>query len=275
LINTWTHAGFLELYYHCVAILSCRYKLTDNLDGTRISSIRQGLAAIRIYSIVAVECENNLPPHPIVPYAISLSMGVSYRQLRSSKLITHSNRAKASLEACCSLLEKMSPQWYSAEAMARLGRRALHQIEHGEHQPQPQSQSQSQSQSQNQHHHSRQPAELSQPQTTSRVAPDLGPVPSSFALPANTNAASFAPETINLESGMPSAAPGPELEPEPETVAEAEAEAQISLDESLPIHAFEGPTHGFADIDMLFGEFLDLSLPTNFWDPVFAEEETS
>ena len=30
--------------------------------------------------------------------------------------------------------------------------------------------------------------------------------------------------------------------------------------------------HGFADIDTLFGEFLDLSLPTNFWDPIFAEE---
>lgn len=26
---------------------------------------------------------------------------------------------------------------------------------------------------------------------------------------------------------------------------------------------------GFADIDMLFDDFLDLSLPTNFWDPVF------
>lgn len=32
---------------------------------------------------------------------------------------------------------------------------------------------------------------------------------------------------------------------------------------------------GFADIDTLFGEFLDLSLPTNFWDPIFAEQEPS
>ena len=30
---------------------------------------------------------------------------------------------------------------------------------------------------------------------------------------------------------------------------------------------------GFADIDMLFGDFLDLSLPTNFWDPVFTTED--
>jgi hypothetical protein len=27
------------------------------------------------------------------------------------------------------------------------------------------------------------------------------------------------------------------------------------------------------DIDVLFGDFLDLSLPTNFWDPVFLTEE--
>jgi hypothetical protein len=31
--------------------------------------------------------------------------------------------------------------------------------------------------------------------------------------------------------------------------------------------------HGFADIDTLFGEFLDLSLPTNFWDPIFLEDD--
>ncbi|OQE20456.1 hypothetical protein PENSTE_c013G07835 [Penicillium steckii] len=156
-----------------------------------------------------------------------------------------------------STLEKISLQWYSAEAMARLGRRALYQIEHGEHQNQQQQQS-------------RQVAEVSLPQTTStsRVAPELGP----FTLPGHTNATTFAPETINLESGIPSAAPGIG---EAEADADAQTEAQIPLDESIPIQDFEGSTHGFTDIDMLFGEFLDLSLPTNFWDPVFAEEENT
>jgi hypothetical protein len=31
--------------------------------------------------------------------------------------------------------------------------------------------------------------------------------------------------------------------------------------------------NGLADIDTLFGEFLDISLPTNFWDPVFIETQ--
>lgn len=229
--------GLLELYYHCVAILSCRYKLSESLDGTRVSSIRQGLAAVRIYSIVAVECGNSLPPHPVVPYAISLSMGVSYRQLRSSKLITHLNRAKASLEACCSLLEDLSPQWYSAEAMARLGRKALHQVGH---------------------EHPRQHAEPPQPPPSTVRAAPAEPEPP--ALPTNTSAVVSAPETIDVESGIPYAAP--------------EGPSEMPLGSPLPsVHDLDAPMDGFADIDMLFGEFLDLSLPTNFWDPVFAEED--
>ncbi|KAJ5988229.1 transcriptional regulator family: Fungal Specific TF [Penicillium waksmanii] len=265
--------GLLELYYHCVAILSCRYKLTESLDGTRISSIRQGLAAVRIYSIVAVECDNQLPPHPIVPYAISLSMGVSYRQLRSSKLITHFNRAKASLEACCSLLEKISPQWYSAEAMARLGRKALHQMDlNPEHRRQPQPQPQPQPQA----------AEAPLPRlSTVRAAPaqeqeqelELESEPPGLGLPTNTNSAALAlaPGTIDMVSGMPSTAPeceGPGALKTPLENVSASASA-LPLVQDFDA---EAPTHGFADIDMLFGEFLDLSLPTNFWDPVFAEE---
>lgn len=213
--------GFLELFYHCVSILSCRRKLTESLDGTKVSSIRQGLAAVRIQSIVASECAGNLPPLPIVPYAIALSMGVSYRQLRSSKLITHFDRAKASLEACCSLLENLSPQWYSAEAMARLGRKALQQIDH---------------------EHLTQPA--------------VGTAPTG-SVPAESANANERPTQGDPEA-MPSVA----------------AVRDISTGSPLPSMAdLDTTMHGFADIDALFGEFFDLSLPTNF--PIFAEEEPS
>jgi hypothetical protein len=43
------------------------------------------------------------------------------------------------------------------------------------------------------------------------------------------------------------------------------ADAHYSLDEGFNGGSFE-------DIDMLFGEYLDLSLPTNFWDPIFMED---
>jgi hypothetical protein len=41
------------------------------------------------------------------------------------------------------------------------------------------------------------------------------------------------------------------------------------------MNGIDASMHGFADIDNLFGEFLDLSLPTNFWDPIFVETEPS
>lgn len=188
---------------------------------------------MRIHSIVASECAGNLPPHPIVPYAISLSMGVSYRQLRSSRLITHFDRAKASLEACCSLLEDLSSQWYSAEAMARLGRKALQQIDH---------------------EHQRHSGDRSPPRSTNN-----GPVPTASESGAPSSA-NEGPTTLGETGVLPSVAPDPD-NPIGGSLA--------SLED------FDPTLHGFADIDTLFGEFLDLSLPTNFWDPIFAEDEGS
>lgn len=187
---------------------------------------------MRIHSIVASECADSLPPHPIVPYAISLSMGVSYRQLRSSKLITHIDRAKASLEACCFLLEGLSSQWYSAEAMARLGRKALQHIDY-EHQRHPGS-------------------ERSLPHSASGAAPTAS-VPVELV---DANEESTQGET----DVVPSVAPDPD-NPMGGSLASMED--------------FDTTLHGFADIDTLFGEFFDLSLPTNFWDPIFAEEQNS
>lgn len=208
--------GFLELYYHSVAILSCRYKPTDNVDG-RLSSVRQGLSAVRIHSIVASECADSLPPLPIVPYSITLSMGVSYRQLRSSKLITHLDRAKASLQACCSLLENISPYWYSAEAMARLGQKALYQVQ----------------------------GQPTQPRTETRVGGVL-------------EADHIAPHEDYIPAKRQRS--NSNLVPPPDMALDALPAPDLHMD-------------GFADIDTLFGEFLDISLPTNFWDPIFMEEQ--
>lgn len=189
---------------------------------------------MRIHSIVASECAGSLPPLPIVPYAIALSMGVSYRQLRSSKLITHFDRAKASLEACCTLLEDLSPQWYSAEAMARLGQKALQQIDH-EHQRHPGS-------------------EFLIPQATTST--DLA-----ASMPSEVSHAKE--ETTLGTTGVDSTRP---------PMASA---LEVRMDSPLLSSELDTTLHGFADIDTLFGEFLDLSLPTNFWDPIFAEEESA
>lgn len=233
--------GILELYYHAVGILSCRPKLSNRSDGLEPSYVRQGLASVRINSIVASECSQNLPPLPVAPYALSLSMGVSYQQFRSSKLITHFNRAKRGLEACCALLEGLGTYWYSAEAMARLGRKALHHIEglkpetrgHG--------------------------FESEKHNSADKV--------SDFTIPAS--APVMARPSYHHPNDLASSG----------EVAPCEDLATTSAQDLSRLESFgmgEPDVSGngsFADIDMLFGDFLDLSLPTNFWDPVFFTEK--
>ena len=159
-------------------------------------------------------------------------MGVSYQQFRSSKLITHSDRAKASLEACCTLLEALGISWCSAEAMARLGRKALHQIDGlnlGSHKP--------------------------------SQASTQPPAPGNTLI-NSTNAQSAEP-VLHLPSYQSDDYPFNDL-----SAAKQASSTQGSLDP--PENNMQVcETDGFADIDVLFGDFLDLSLPTNFWDPVF------
>ncbi|CAG8213307.1 unnamed protein product [Penicillium nalgiovense] len=240
--------GFLELYYHSVAILSCRHKPTDNIDHTRLSSVRQGLAAVRIHSIVASECADDLPPLPIVPYSVTLSMGVSYRQLRSSKLITHLDRAKASLEACRSVLETLSPYWYSAEAMARLGQKALHQI-----QGKPQS--------------SR--ANPMGPQHVAESCKNVNTHSSVSEGSGMINSAVQSNDSPRAKRRRDNSHRIAAVSPAPEIAMDVLQPPMGDLDTSMQ--------DGFADIDTLFGEFLDISLPTHFWDPIFMEtqEQTS
>ncbi|RAH45969.1 transcription factor domain-containing protein [Aspergillus brunneoviolaceus CBS 621.78] len=203
--------GLLELYYHAVGILSCRYRLSHPADLSKPSYVRQGLAAVRIHSIVATECSGSLPPLPIIPYAITLSMGVSYQQFRSSKLIIHLNRARAGLEASCVLLERVSAYWSTAEAMARLGRKALHQID------------------------------VSNPK---------------YQLHDHENE-----QSLDLPSVCTPRSLGKTMPPTPNAL------------EVQNISSTDPECGRFADIDFLFGEFLDLSLPTNFLDPVFLSSE--
>ena len=157
-------------------------------------------------------------------------MGVSYQHFRSSKLITHLGRARTSLEACCTLLERLGGYWYSAEAMARLGRMALYQID----------------EVQLGHHHNGRAA--SAPPNPRGC---LSTSPSSYV-----DAAQGA--LSNIRSNAPSAALVQELLPRPSCTQE-----------NFPP---DPDQDNFANIDMLFGDFLDLSLPTNFWDPVFFTE---
>lgn len=246
------------MYYHAVGILSCRPKLSDRPDGLEPSSVRQGLAAVRICSIVASECPQGLPPLPIVPYALSLSMGVSYQQFRSSKLITHFDRAKNSLEACCTLLEGLGVYWYSAEAMARLGRKALNHI--AGHKPDTRGQG---------FKPDRQASSDGTPTATATtgVSDSVSGSDPSAALSSYPYITGYGYSSASNGSGI--------VREDPTTAPTQDPSALASMEPSYTTTADSVGNGSFADIDMLFGDFLDLSLPTNFWDPVFFPTEDS
>ena len=172
-------------------------------------------------------------------------MGVAYRQLRSSRLITHLDRAKASLEACRSVLETLSPYWYSAEAMARLGQKALHQI-----QGKPQSSRTNPIRPQH-------VAEASHKEASTDGPVSEGPETMNPALQGNNSPR--AKRQRNNSHGI--AAVSPALEPAMDVLQPPVGDLDTSIQD------------GFADIDTLFGEFLDISLPTHFWDPIFMENQ--
>ena len=119
----------LELFHHCVAMWAYRARSINDPIPSTPSYVRQSLASVRTISILTKECPENLPPLPVVPYAVSLSTAVSYRAFRQTKLASHRKRSKEDLEACCKILEKMRDSWWSAGAMADLGTAALKNAE--------------------------------------------------------------------------------------------------------------------------------------------------
>jgi len=119
----------LELFHHCVAMWSYRARSINDPIPSTPSYVRQSLACVRTISILTKECPEDLPPLPVVPYAVSLSTAVSYRAFRQTKLASHRKRSKEDLEACCKILEKMRDSWWSAGAMADLGTAALKNAE--------------------------------------------------------------------------------------------------------------------------------------------------
>ncbi|KZO89943.1 hypothetical protein CALVIDRAFT_455632, partial [Calocera viscosa TUFC12733] len=121
--------AMFELYYHSVAILSCRLRHSTPLPPSAPARILQSLSALRITKVANEENLGMLPPIPVIPYALTLSMTVAYRQFRESKLHIHKMRARADWERAHRALAALGKQWWSAEALARLGAQAMERIE--------------------------------------------------------------------------------------------------------------------------------------------------
>jgi hypothetical protein len=189
-----------------------------------------------------------------VPYAVSLSLTVAYRLLRDSKSATDQKSAKADLTCRCEVLEKLSARWSSAAAMAKIGRKALRSLQ--------------------------------QPffEDTVKVASMMEEAVAPCKPLANQIQAVGVDSKTSKQTGLDVLSSAAEAHAN--TSQQRRPSSSITIDATYDLNVANGQVHetslepafnqqvsNFDDLDALFGDFVDLSMPTLFQDPLFENQQ--
>jgi hypothetical protein len=132
-LNGWTLSpallATLHLAYLVTAILSHRSKGVKDVQSlTTPSYVRQSIAAIQITRMMRPERLATLHALPILPYAISLALSVSYQRLRQDQLRHLQEDARMDFEACCVILHDLRRTFSSSDAMATLAQKVTDEL---------------------------------------------------------------------------------------------------------------------------------------------------
>lgn len=119
----------IEVLYHAVAILSCRLVTPEGISQSSESNLRQSLSVSRVTSIVGDEFHNELSSFPIIPYAVALSLRVSYHNLQRSKVPIFKARARKQLISNCVILRELGEVFVYASLMANLGEYLVSEVD--------------------------------------------------------------------------------------------------------------------------------------------------
>lgn len=98
----------VETLYHSVAMLSHRCNSLQHLDRSSFSYLRANLSVARLTTIMRTNFGFSLSSFPFIPYALSLALRVSYRELRFSRVPLHRSIARDRLLEICGLLERFA-----------------------------------------------------------------------------------------------------------------------------------------------------------------------
>jgi hypothetical protein len=110
-------------------MLSCRTKSLQTPPQSSISYLRQSLSATKATSIVSEDFHGQLCNLPIVPYAISLSLRVAYRELRLSRAPMLRLRARKHLLVNSAILRELGDIFWSATALANLAEQTVQEMD--------------------------------------------------------------------------------------------------------------------------------------------------
>ncbi|KAF9876690.1 fungal specific transcription factor [Colletotrichum karsti] len=121
--------GTIELLYHAIAILSCRIPVGPSAsEQASLAYTRQSLSAIKVTTIIE-DFGASLSHMTFVPYAVSLSLRVAYRELRSSKVPMLTARSRRQLQATCRILRNLGGMFRSALVMVDLAEQVLQEMD--------------------------------------------------------------------------------------------------------------------------------------------------
>ncbi|WYZ42656.1 hypothetical protein EsH8_VI_000355 [Colletotrichum jinshuiense] len=119
----------IELLYHGIAILSCRTPVGSSpSEHASLAYTRQSLSAIKAITIVE-DFGGSLSHMTFVPYALSLSLRVAYRELRSSKVPMLTARSRRQLQSTCRILRELGGMFRSALVMVDLAEQVIQEID--------------------------------------------------------------------------------------------------------------------------------------------------
>jgi len=110
----------IHLFYLATAVLSHRSRGIKQVPRATPSSIRQRLCAIETIRLMESEHCRDLHALPLIPYAISLALSVSYQHLRQSQMHHQQEDARLDFRKCAKLLQSLRRTWSAADTMAAL-----------------------------------------------------------------------------------------------------------------------------------------------------------
>lgn len=123
-------AATVEVFYHAVAILSCRFPQDGAKSAlpSRANNSRRSLSADRITELVRDELGDRISYTPIIPYAVSLSLSVMYRKMRYSQIPMFRERGLRAFETNTTLLKKLSETFWCAKTLGGMAEQVLQEM---------------------------------------------------------------------------------------------------------------------------------------------------
>lgn len=118
----------LHVAYLSVSALSHRSRgIHFSYDVTTPSRLRQTLAATQLIRIMSPGQVRSLHSLPILPYAISLALSVSYQGIRQAHLVHQKEEAFEEFKTGCGSLLELGRAWASLDVMISITQKLLHE----------------------------------------------------------------------------------------------------------------------------------------------------